>query len=522
MGGIGGNFMKAQKSRRKFLKTAPALAAAAPLISRLPIARAESSKFDPAFGTASQAIQAIRNKVISSRELTEITFKRIQKYNPKINAFVTLIEEQAMAQAKQADELLAGKKATGKLHGLPILIKDTFMTAGVRTTVGSKYYANHVPTEDAVAVARYKQAGAVILGKTNLPEFAGDWQAYNQVAGTTNNPWDISRTPGGSTGGGAAAIAAGFGFLELGSDVGGSIRVPAHFCGVYGHKTTIDVVPFRGHIPPPPGALAPMELPVVGPLARSAEDLKLALEIIGGPAGYEATAYKWSLPAPRKNRLQDYRIGYVIDDSFCPLDSTAKNVMVDAIDALRKKGANLTEGWPKGVDPNKSYDCYMFLIGGSLTLGYPEALIKQMSELAKTGNAYAKGATASHREYMQQTEQRFRAREVWQNYFKSFDAFLLPTAFVPAFEHNHQGEIETRKMPTTEGVRDYADLSKWISFPILTGCPATIAPVGRTKSGLPVGIQIIGPYLEDATPIDIAMKMADVTGGFTAPPGFSD
>lgn len=504
------------------MKTAPALAVAAPFISRLPRAVAGSLKLDTAFGTASQAAQAIRSGAISSSELTEHVFKRIKKHNPKINAFVTLIEEQALAQAKQADELLASKKATGRLHGVPIVIKDTFMTAGVRTTAGSKYYEKYVPKEDAVAVARYKQAGAIMLGKTNLPEFAGDWQAYNQVAGTTNNPWDVTRTPGGSTGGGAAAIAAGLGFLELGSDVGGSIRVPSHFCGVYGHNPTYDVVPFRGHIPPVPGTVAPMEFPVAGPLARSAEDLKLALEIIGGPVGHKAIAYKWSLPAPRKKRLQDYRIGYVADDQFCPLDSSVKSVMADAIDALQKKGANLTEGWPNGIDPKKSYDCYMFLLGGILTVGYPDSMVKEMAEIAKTGNLYAKGATALYRDFMRQTEQRFRMLESWQEYFKSFDAFLLPVAFVPAFEHNHNGPMETRKLKTSEGERDYYDMSKWINFAILTGCPATVAPIGLTKSGLPVGIQIMGPYLEDATPIDIALKMADVTGGFKAPPGYND
>ena len=191
--------------------------------------------------------------VISSRELLDTTFGRIKKYNPRLNAFVTLMEEQASERGRLADEQRAAGKIWGPLHGLPIVIKDAFETAGVRTTSGSKTLEKYVPKEDAAAVARLKKAGAIVVGKTNMPEFAGDLQSYNEIVGTANNPWDIKRTPGGSTGGGAACIAAGMGFLELGSDIGGSIRTPCHFCGIYGHKPTLNVVPMEGHIPPPPG-----------------------------------------------------------------------------------------------------------------------------------------------------------------------------------------------------------------------------------------------------------------------------
>ncbi|MGH9769924.1 MAG: amidase family protein [Blastocatellia bacterium] len=306
---------RSRNSRRSFLKAASTVAASAPFINLIPRADAQTKKFDPSFGTATQAVKALLSGVISSRELTERVFKRIAKYNPKINAFVTLIEEQAMEQAKKADELTARKKASGKLpklHGLPIVVKDSFATAGVRTTSGSKQFEKYIPKEDAVVAARLKQAGAIIVGKTNLPEFAGDWQSYNQVAGVTNNPWDVSRTPGGSTGGGAAALAAGFGFLEIGSDIGGSIRIPSHFCGLFGHKPTLDLVRLAGHLPPPPGVLAPSELPVAGPLARSAEDLLLELDVVAGPAQEEAVAYRWSLPKPRKTKLSEYKIGFVI------------------------------------------------------------------------------------------------------------------------------------------------------------------------------------------------------------------
>src|SRR5262245_32441592 len=518
---------RSRNSRRSFLKAASTVVASAPFISLIPRADAQTKKFDPSFGTAAQALKALRTGVISSRELTEHVFKRIAKHNPKINAFVTLIEEQAMEQAKHADQLNALKKNTGKfpgkLHGLPILVKDSFATAGVRTTSGSKQFEKYVPKDDAVVVARLKAAGAIIIGKTNLPEFASDWQSYNQVAGVTNNPWDVSRTPGGSTGGGAAALAAGLGFLEIGSDIGGSIRIPSHFCGLFGHKPTLDVVPLTGHIPPPPGLLAPAELPVAGPLALSAEDLLLELDVVAGPAPEEAVAYRWSLPKPRKTRLSEYKIGFVIDDSFCPVDSAMKEVLAGAIESLRKSGAQLAEGWPKDVNPQPMYDNYMFLLSAILNAGLPEAAIKGMVTAAESGvkDPWILGATTRHLDWRRQTEQRFKARAAWQEYFKNFDAFLLPVNFVPAFPHDHKPDMNSRKLATSEGERNYIDQSKWIGFATLTGCPATVAPVGRTKSGLPVGIQIIGPYLEDATPIDIALKLTQTIGGFTSPPGYN-
>jgi amidase len=519
--------MAKKMSRREFVKVNSVAIAAAPFITRLPKAKLHTSKFDPNFGTAAQAVQAIRRGEISSHELTAHVFERIKKHNPKINAFVTLLEEQALAKAKQIDEMQAKKKAAGPLHGLPVVIKDTFATTGVRTTAGSKMFEQYVPKEDAVVVARLKAAGAIIIGKTNLPEFASDWQSYNQVAGTSNNPWDLKRTPGGSTGGGAAAIAAGFGFLEVGSDIGGSIRIPSHFCGVYGHKPTIDVVPLLGHIPPFPGSMVPAELPVAGPLARSAEDLKLELEIIAGPTNDEAIAYRWQLPAPRKKKLRDYRIGYVIDDPFCPVDSEVKVVLAGAIEALRKKGAQLTEGWPAGIEAKNQFENYYWLLAAFFSISFPDQAFKGMQESLRRGaiDPWLKGVTSLHRDWLAQSGQRLKARELWQQYFKDYDAFLMPVCFVPAFLHNHQGNLAQgdmmlRQLSTSEGERPYVDMAKWISFATLSGCPATVAPIGRTKNGLPVGMQIIGPFLEDATPIDIAAKMVDVTGGFVAPPEF--
>jgi amidase len=487
---------------------------------------ARAGAFDPDFGTATQALAALRRGAISSRELTAHVLARIDKVNPALNCFVTVTRDEALAAAKRADAQ-RGKRGgkgvkLGPLHGLPIVVKDTYATKGVRTTAGAKLLEQHVPEEDAVVVARLKAAGAVIVGKTNTPEWAADWQAFNAVAGQSNNPWDLTRTPGGSTGGGAAALAAGLGFLEVGSDIAGSIRVPSHFCGIYGHKPTWNVVPLRGHIPPLPGMGGTYsELPVAGPMARSAEDVLLELGVLAGPDDADAVGYAYRLPAPRGKTLRDYRIGYVLDDPANPVDSAMKAVLADAIAALRKAGARLTEGWPPGVDPIKQYQLYGWLLGAFFSMTLPDDEFERARETAAKGTdrAFTLGTAALHRDWLPQTGKRLAARATWAEYFKTHDAFLLPTAFVPAFPHDHSMPMEARTLrPEGSGERPYNSMSRWISYATLTGCPATTVPVGRTRGGLPVGLQIMGPFLEDATPLGIAAKVADVVGGFVPPP----
>jgi amidase len=418
---------------------------------------------------------------------------------------------------------------------VPCTVKDTFEAAGVRTTAGAPQFANHVPSVDAAVVARLRAAGVVILGKTNVPVLARDVQSYNEIFGTTNNPWDLSRTPGGSSGGEAAVLAAGLCHLGIGSDIGGSIRTPAHFCGVYGHKPTLEVVPLRGHIPPPPGSPpgAPADLAVAGPMARTAGDLRAALEILGGPDGYAAKAYRWSLPPARGSRLSDYRIGFVLDDPACPVSPDVGNVITQSVEVLRRAGANLVEGWPKGVLPSEQYDTYFYLLSATFAFLLPDDQIEVVRQLAarQDGSVQTKRAqafTAPHTSFQVVTRRRMAARAVWEDYFRTHDAFLMPTAFVPAFPHDHSvapprpavGGLDERVIATPKGPRSYRDMFFWISFATLTGLPATTAPVGLTRDGLPVGIQILGPYLEDATPIDVAARLAEVTGGFRPPKGY--
>lgn len=517
--------MKHLTTRRSFLKAATGGGLAFPWIRRSPPA-APRADFDPDFDSASRALQALRSGLISSRELTEYLYRRIQRYNPALNAFITLDEEGARQRALQADDARARGQEWGPLHGLPVLVKDTFETAGLRTTAGSKTLEKYVPSRDAEAVARLKGAGAIILGKTSLPEFAADLQTYNELIGTTRNPWNPERTPGGSTGGGAAALAAGLGFLELGSDIGGSIRTPCHFCGIYGLKPSLGVVPLEGHVPPPPGTIQPPpDLGVAGPMARSPQDLRLALEVLGGPSPQER-AWRWELAAGRGARLGDYRLGYVLDDPFCPVPPEVQTPLTETIDALARAGARLEPGWPPGIQLQEMFEIYLPLLAAAFSQAVsPEEREAMQKAQDRPGGASArlwlKGSAFSHSEWRAYTVRRLEARRLWQEYFRTHDAFLLPVNFVPAFPHNQEGRFFERTVGTSQGLRGYGEMLCWISVGTLTGCPALSAPVGRTADGLPVGIQILGPYLEDATAIDLAGRLADVVGGFEPPPGSS-
>jgi amidase len=484
---------------------------------------------DLVFASALEASDAIRRGDVSSVELTEHILKRIEKYNPSLNAIVTLTREEAMLRAREADEASARGEVWGPLHGVPCTVKDCFEMACVRTTAGSPELANYIPKGDAVAVERLRKAGAVILGHTNVPLMLSDWQSFNDVFGTTNNPWDLGKTPGGSTGGGAAAVAAGLSFLSLGSDIGGSIRIPAHFCGVYGHKPSADVIPMQGHIPPLPGG-PPMPssgLGVAGIIARNPADLKVALEVLGGLLPDEAVAYGWALPPPRGNHLSDYRLGYVLDDAFDPVSSDVRRVLSHAVEELREAGVDLEEGWPPGVDLREQFDTYRFLRYASSAYTVDEEQLERMRERARRQDGSdeameALACTSSLRDFQLASSRKMEARAAWQRYFRDHDAFLMPTAIVQAFDHDHSLPRSRRVLVTPEGPRRYEELRFWISFATLTGNPATIAPVGLTSEGLPVGIQIMGPYLEDSTTIDLAQRMAEVVGGFRAPDGYGD
>jgi amidase len=306
---------------------------------------------DPAFADATECARAIRTRDVSSRELLDLLLERVDRLDGPINAVVTVDADAARARADDADRATAAGTSWGPLHGVPMTVKDVWETEGMRTTSGAPELADHVPATDALAVARLRAAGAVVFGKTNTPLYAGDIQTSNEVFGRTGNPWDVGRTPGGSSGGAAAAVAAGLTPLELGSDIGGSIRMPSHLCGTFGLKPTWGVVPSRGHIP---GGPIETDVNQGGPMARSVRDLELGLDVLAGPVPEDATA--WHLELPRPERPVDVaglRIDVVLDDPDFPVSAEVRDLLRAGADRLLDAGARVEER-PLPVPPVRS------------------------------------------------------------------------------------------------------------------------------------------------------------------------
>src|SRR5580704_585029 len=499
----------------------PALRGTAPMSQ--PIAATPSPSQDLDFASALHAVEAIRKKQISSLELTERMFARIDRYNSQLNAYVYQLREDAAAQAKKADEAQASGKSLGVLHGVPFSIKESFGVAGHPDTWGIPAFKDTKAPADAEVVARLRNAGAILLGATNVPIGLGDWQSYNSIYGTTNNPWDLKRTPGGSSGGTAASLAAGLAYLSVGSDIGGSIRVPSHFCSLFGHKPTLDLVCTQGQLP---GGMRDNPgfdtlLAVAGPMARSAADLMAALKILGGPVGYDAKSWKWELPAPRAASLKNFRVGYVIDDPIAPPTPEMKTLLEKTIATLDRAGAQLKPGWPSGLNIQALIDCYKFHLFAFLySVAPPDQQEAQRKSYESAPNAGTHPGLAPFTQWQRQNLNRQGFRAQWQNYFNDVDVFLSPVAFTPAFPHDHSDPQTERTIATSAGPRHYMDMLNWIAPATLTGCPATAAPIGETPEGLPVGIQITGPFWEDDTPIKFAELLSQEIGGFKPPPGY--
>ncbi len=481
------------------------------------------TKFDPDFGSALDAAAAIRERAISSVELTQYTLRRIDAFQPRLNAYVYQTRDEALEAARQADQAIARNASTGAFHGVPINVKESFGVKGQPCTWGVPEFKNAIAPVDSVAVRRLRDAGAIVLGGTNVPKFLMDGQSFNEIYGVTNNPWDLARTPGGSSGGSAASLAAGMAFFSVGSDIGGSIRTPSAFCGIYGHKPTLDIVSAAGHFP---GGLHDVPgfstlLAVSGPMARSAEDLEAGLRILAGPESPGSKAFQWTLPKPRHDRLRDYRIGYLLEDPFLPVSGETKAVLQAAIRACEKAGANVQQGWPAGFQFQEFLETYFFLLCAfDFSVMPPDLQQRVRPGFEKRSDPMAKGALSSFAEWQRHNRKRLAYRALWEKFFENIDVFLMPTAFTTAFPHD-QTPPDKRRIPTPEGAtQTFLDLLAYITPATVTGCPATTAPAGLSKSGLPVGLQIVGPYLEDATPIRFAQLLAVEIGGFQPPPGY--
>ncbi len=475
-----------------------------------------------AYVSAVDLANKIRRREVSSTEALEYFLARIAALDKTINSVVTIDADRARAEAAAADEALARGEARGPLHGVPMTIKDSFQTAGMRTTSGAPELASFVPEEDAWPVARLREAGAVIFGKTNLPIYAGDLQSYNEIFGTTNNPYDRTRTPGGSSGGSAAALACGFTPLELGSDIGGSIRLPAHMSGVVGHKPSYGIVPAHGQIPGPPGTLTLADLAVVGPMARTVEDLELALDVVAGPNRWEKAAWRLELPPPRRQTLEEYRIAAWFDDPRCRVEPEVRALLEKAARALTDLGARVDMEARPDFSLERVSDTFFALLQAALAGGTRRDRVEEYA--ASTGDTPLASTrrllAMRHRDWLSHNERRLQLRKRWEAFFQDWDTILLPVMPCPAIPHDHSEPQSARLAWVAGEQRPYWNLVTWMAPAGACYLPATVVPVGCLSNGLPVGIQIVGPYLHDRTTLDVARHLLAILGGCPRPAGF--
>lgn len=474
-------------------------------------------------------VEALRSRRISAVEALDQAIARIEARDGDLNAVVVRDFGRARVAAAAADAALA-RGDRRPLLGVPMTVKESFNVAGLPTTWGIQGVSGPLPQHDAVAVARLKASGAVIIGKTNVATYLGDWQSVNAVHGRTRNPWDPTRTPGGSSGGAAAALAAGFVSLELGSDLSGSLRVPAHCCGVFAHKPTLGLIPSRGHAPPGTPELSvgiDGDLAVVGPLARTAGDLMLALDVLAGPDEAQATAYRLTLPPARHTRLERFRV-LVLDTH--PLLPTSREVSASIrqfAHCVRSAGARVADTSPLLPDLSRIAETFEWLLMAFLGANYPEPLYSSRAERASRLPAADKGPDAtrqralvsSHRDWSRAHRVRAAISHRWRELFREWDVVVCPILPTTAFLHD-DAEIDRRTIDIDGQRIPYGLQGIWSGPATLSGLPATAMPIGPGASGLPVGVQIIGPYLEDRTPLAFAQLAEQAFGGFRAPPGF--
>ena len=449
---------------------------------------------DVALLSTVEQVDLISRGEISSRELTEHCIDRIERRDGEINAVVTRDFETALIDADAADSAQAEGQALGRLHGVPITVKDALETKGLRSTGGAVELTDNVPDRDAAVVNAVRREGAIVMGKTNLPRWSGDIQAYNEIFGTTNNPWDLSRGPGGSSGGAAAAVAMGFTSFEIGTDIGGSIRFPAAFNGIWGHKPSFGVIPTTGYLDHVNGGVNEADVNVFGPLARSSHDLELLLDVMKR----DSPPWVAQLGSAPTN-IGDLRVAAWLDDDFCPIDNEVLQHLETVVHELEKDGVPVDRTARPDIDPDEAAMLGLWLV---------QRATSQSSESDGPG----------HRIWLDHHVRREQIRLKWAEFFSSYDAVIMPVCFVPPFEHQQEGDFLSRTLLCNEEQRSYLDVVKWTTMVGMAYLPSTVPPTGLGESGLPIGCQVVGSYGSDRTTIAVASHIGKLTGGYQPPP----
>jgi amidase len=476
------------------------------------------------YKSAVELAALIRRKKIGCLEMLDHFLARVEKYNPKLNAIIWMDTDKARKRAKAADAALRKGKRFGPLHGVPMTIKESYQVAGSPTTWGLPELKDNVTDTTAVSAQRMIDAGVTLFGKTNVPLMLADWQSYNAVYGTTNNPWDVSRSPGGSSGGSAAALAAGLTGIEAGSDIGSSIRNPAHYCGVFGHKPTYGLVTYAGQAMP--GVVSSPDISVVGPLARSAQDLEVALDIMAGPDPDDGGAWRSTLPKSGKTSLKGFRVAVKLSDPNSEVDAEYADKLQAFVNALGRAGAKVREAEP-AIDTLRLHDVYVRLLRAATSSRTTDAEIEGWKKTIAGGTdaTYLRqmvaGVTMGHREWLGLNNERHQMRLVFNEFFKDYDVLLCPVAASAAFPHDQEGErwrrritINNKRVPTT-------DQLFWAGYSGVVYLPSTVGPLGLAGSGLPVGYQAIAAQGGDKTSIAFAKLVEQAFGGFEPPPGYA-
>lgn len=481
---------------------------------------------DLAFASATDLAGRLRRREIGALELLEHYIARVEALDGQVNAVVVRDFDRARKDAAAADAKLVRGEVTGPLHGLPMTVKESFNLAGTPTTFGFAEFKDNIATSNASVVERLTAAGAIVFGKTNVPPGLMDGQSWNPVYGRTNNPWDLARTPGGSSGGSAAALAAGFTGLEFGSDIASSIRNPAHYCGVFGHKPSHGITPHRGHSLME--VLQPTDIAVVGPLARSVADLELALSLTAGPDGAAADAWTLALPPAKPKSLKDFRVALVTDDPFAEVDAPVRAQLERLGEFLAREGAQVSVGARPDYDSERLYVLYMILLRAAASAGVTDEDLAQAQALSKgasrrtrdvaVANAY--GASLPHRDWLRLDEERRRLQRLWRAFFEDYDVLLCPALSTAAFPHS-EVPPQQRTLAVNGRQVPFENQLFWAGYAGLPWLPATAAPIGLTDQGLPVGVQIIGPPYGDLTCLRMAALLEKGYRAFEPPPGFA-
>ena len=486
------------------------------------------------FESATQWLKRLQAREVSALELVDLCIERIERLDGPINAVVVRDFDRAREQARQSDAWRASGKPCGPLHGLPMTVKESFQVQGLPTTFGHSSMRRNIAREDAVTVSRLRSAGALILGKTNVPVSLADWQTFNPVYGTTHNPWDLGRTPGGSSGGSAAALAAGFSALELGSDIGASIRNPAHYCGVWGHKPTWGTVTLEGHTLIPK-ALAETDISAAGPMARSAHDLSLALEVLCGPltawTPLGRVPVAWA-DAGRPARA--CRVAVVWDDAQAEVDFEVQAPIRALSEWLAKQGVQVVDVTHpvqgrsmRPVDSAEAHDVYIHMLraitGARLDQAAYDDARRKTAVYSRDDKSYParlyRGSTMSYRDFMQFEERRERLRQQWKAFFQDFDLLICPVATTPAFVQQQTGERWERMVMVNGSPQPSTTALFWAGYPAVVGLPATAIPLGLSSTGLPVGAQVVAAPYADPVALRFATWLEDEWRSFVAPQG---